>query len=183
MTKSLTAIPADLAATTFRYYDLKKNWRKVKRHLRDPAPNDILVEDFNKLTLGLWNEPFHEDQYPHDFEDRPWWPNRYNDPKLRFCNYRRYVKHGASYWLVNFTLRLAMLVEPNREWRIITSDQHSTVWDGRDTLFDFNWQALSVPPGECFCSAYDMELRPGEFMETAFAAPYSKQKKRKASTL
>ena len=42
------------------------------------------------------------------------------------------------HWLVNFSLRLAERVDPDRPWRIITSDSHSTVWDGYDLLFDFN---------------------------------------------
>jgi hypothetical protein len=31
------------------YYDLKKNWPKVRRHLQDKELNDILVRDFNKF--------------------------------------------------------------------------------------------------------------------------------------
>src|SRR5262249_25331764 len=148
MTKPVTANSADLATTAFRYYDLKKNWRKVERHLRDPDLHFILVEDFGRFTRGRWNVPFPEDLYPADFEDYQWWP----DDKFRFYPYMRYVKHGAGHWLVNFALRLAMLVEPNREWRIITSVRKSTVWDGRDTLFEFNWQAIGVPAEECFRS-------------------------------
>ena len=165
--------------TKFRYYDLKKNWRKVKRHLRDPLLNYLLVEDFNKFTRGQWNVPFPEDLYPADFEDCDWLPDRSVDPKFRHCAYMRYVKHGACHWLVNFTLRLAVLVEPNREWCIITSDQHSTVWDGHETLFEFNWQAFGVPADVCFRSAHDEVLRPGEIMEIGFAPPEAKRRQKR----
>jgi hypothetical protein len=161
----------------FRYYDLKKNWRKVKRHLSDPTLNDILVEDFNKFTFGRWNKPFRHGDYPAQFESCQWWPDSYDDPKFRFCAYMRYVKHGACHWLVNFALRLAMLVEPNREWRIITSDDHSTVWDGHDTLFEFNWQAFGIPAAECFDAAYDEELAHGEYLETDFVPHYTEDMK------
>ena len=30
------------------YYDLKKNWRKVKRHIGHPDVEAILVRDFNR---------------------------------------------------------------------------------------------------------------------------------------
>ena len=169
MTQRLKTSSAVLPTTNFRYYDLKKNWRKVKRHLKDPVLNEILVQDFNKLTLGLWNERFEHGQLPADFEDWQWWPDRSEDPNFRFCSYMMYVKHAASHWIANFTLRLAMLVEPTKEWRIITSEGHSTVWDGRDTLFDFNFQAFDVSPAECFRIAYDKELDPGEYMQTHFA--------------
>ena len=64
--------------------------------------------------------------------------------------------------MVNFALELAQLVEPNRKWRIITSDKHSTVYDGKDTLFDFNFLALGISPKECFELAYKRELKPGQ---------------------
>jgi len=64
-------------------------------------------------------------------------------PQPRFW---QYVKHAACHWIVNFALRLATLAEPRRCWRIISSDFHSTVWDGAETLFDFNYQALGEPP-------------------------------------
>ena len=46
--------------TTIRmkYYDLKKNWHRIKPHLEDKELNDILVRDFNKFTFGRWNHPF-----------------------------------------------------------------------------------------------------------------------------
>jgi hypothetical protein len=168
MTQSLASTSAVTSTTKLRYYDLKKNWRKVKRHLKDPILNEILVEDFNKFTLGLWNETFEHGQLPSDFERRQWWSIRSDEPKFRFCGYIRYVKVGACHWVVNFALRLATLVEPTREWRIITSDDHSTVWDGRGTLFEFNFQAFGVSPEECFTVAYDEELRPGEYIEAGF---------------
>ena len=36
------------------YYDLKKNWRKVRRHIDDPAVQAVLVSDMNKFTFGRW---------------------------------------------------------------------------------------------------------------------------------
>jgi hypothetical protein len=69
---------------------------------------------------------------------------------------------GACHWLVNFELCLAQLTLPKRRWRIITSDEHSTVWDGRDTLFEFNFLALKVSPDDCFRMAYSDEGEPGD---------------------
>ena len=42
-----------------KYYDLKKNWRKVRPHLVDKELNDILVRDFKRFTLGHWRRKFH----------------------------------------------------------------------------------------------------------------------------
>ena len=30
-------------------------------------------------------------------------------------------------------------------WRIITSVKHSTLWDGKRLLFDFNFSAMGIP--------------------------------------
>jgi hypothetical protein len=141
-----------------KYYDLRKKWRKVKPHLENPRVADTLVRDFNKFTYGKWRKRFTAGQYPCEFEDCDWRTRR----RGRHPEFWEYVKHAACHWLVNFTLELAQLVEPDRKWRILTSDKHSTVWDGEDTLFDFNFLALGIPPKQCFESAYEHELKPGQ---------------------
>jgi hypothetical protein len=157
----------------FRYYDLKENWRKVKRHLSDPTLNDILVEDFNKYTVGRFDKPFCHGQCPDEFEQYIDWPS--DIPTWREerrgrgqCpHYWSYAVPAGEHWIANFALETAMLVEPRRRWRIITGEFNSTVWDGRVTLFDFTHQALGRDPARCFNSAY-AELMPGEFLEVDY---------------
>jgi hypothetical protein len=62
---------------------------------------------------------------------------------------------------------------PRRTWRIITSPEHSTVWDGDQLLFDFNFQAMGIDAGECFQLAYKRELKPGQHKKVYFAEHYS----------
>jgi len=152
-----------------KYYDLKKNWHRVKPHLTDKELNDILVRDFNKCTSGRWGEKFVHDDLPSDFETCDWDCEHHGRPTC----FWRYVKHSACHWLVNFNLRLAMLVRPKKPWRIITSEDHSTVWDGDDTLFDFNLQAFEIHPDECFQLAFEEELKPGKYLQVYFAEHYS----------
>ena len=40
---------------------------------------------------------------------------------------------------------------------MITFGRHSTVWDGGDLIFDFNYQAFGVDPNECLDNASDKE--------------------------
>jgi hypothetical protein len=40
------------------------------------------------------------------------------------------------------------------------SDEHSTVWDGKDALFDFNFLALGITATECFDLVHKKELTP-----------------------
>jgi hypothetical protein len=69
-------------------------------------------------------------------------------------------------------------VQPKKPWRIITSEDHSTVWDGNDTLFDFNFQAFGIDPNECFDLAFDEELTPGTPLTVDFAEHYTVARKR-----
>ena len=138
-----------------RYYDAPRHWTKrILPNLGNKELNRILVRDFNKFTYGRWRKPFTPGCLPHEFESCGWWL----DHRGKMPRYWMYVKHAACHWLVNFNLKLATLAEPNRPWRIITSDAHSTVWDGHESFFDLNFLALGVPPQECFDLAYRREL-------------------------
>ena len=55
-------------STRMKYYDLKKNWHRVKPHLADEKLNDILVRDFNKFTFGRWGRKFTYGDLPCEFE-------------------------------------------------------------------------------------------------------------------
>jgi hypothetical protein len=161
-----------------RYYDLKRNWsRRVEPHLADPALNAVLVRDFNMFTYGRWRKPFTHGQFPRNFESCDWgWEHRGKEPR-----FWRYVKHAASHWLVNFNLRLAQLSEPGKPWHVVTSEKHSTVWDGNLTLFDFNFLAFGIPPDECFALADGEHLPPGQELEVFMAEHYSIERERTSS--
>ena len=154
-----------------RYYDFCRHWTKrIEPHLNDEELNKVLVRDFNRYTWGRWRKKFTFGQFPAQFESCDWyWNHRGRHP--RFWSY---VKHGACHWLVNFALRLAMLAEPRRPWRILTSDEHSTVWDGKETLFDLNFSALAVSPDEGYAlaSTNGRELPIGKYLKEVYLAPH-----------
>jgi hypothetical protein len=164
-----------IAATRLKYYDLLKKWRKVEPHLDNPRVVDTLVRDFDKYTSVRWGKRFTAGQYPSDREGTTFWMEGHRGRRPRFW---KYVKYGACQWLVNFALELAQLVEPNRKWRIITSRKHSTVWDGEDTLFEFNFLAFNIPPQECFDLAYKRELKPGRHTKCGYPEDWTTQGKR-----
>ena len=157
-----------IPAASMRYYDLKRHWTKrVQPHLTDPELNAILVRDFNRFIMGPGGKSFTSGQYPEEFESCDWdWDHRGPRPR-----YWRYVKQGACHWLVNFACRLANLAEPKQTWRIVTSENHSTVWDGHQTLFEFNFQAMGISAPECWKFAIDKckVLQPGQYCKTYFA--------------
>jgi hypothetical protein len=129
--------------------------------------------DFGKYVRGRWDRDFLAEQFPGDFAD--WWRQ---GKAGRRPQWWRYVSAGACHWLVNTALRMAALVEPARPWRVITSDEHSTVWDGRDMLFEFNFQAFGISADECFAlateaDAHPRELKPGKERKVGSPEHYS----------
>lgn len=158
-----------------KYYDLRRNWPKVRPHLDAPRVVSTLVRDFNRFTWGRWRQRFTAGHTPFEFESCDW----RCDHRGRRPAYWMYVKHAACHWTVNFALELAQLVEPQRPWRVLKSDKHSTVWDGAETLFDFNFQALGVSPDECFELAAlqktSREFPPGQHTRCYLAAHWKSE--------
>ena len=104
-----------------RYYPLQRHWtKKIRPHLTDEKLNATLVKDFNKFTWGRWRQKFKRGELPFTYESCDWWCT-HRGPMPR---YWQYVKHAACHWTANWALELAQLVEPNRQWRIITSQKH-----------------------------------------------------------
>jgi hypothetical protein len=158
-----------------KYYPITKKWAKIKPHIENKIVQDILVQDFNKYTMGLWGKPFTKGMKPFDFESCDWHCER----RGRRPEYWDYVKHAACHWLVNFNLELAKLVEPKKEWRIVTTQKHSTVWDGGEILFDFNFSALQIDPDEAFEMANKKHLPIGKKLTVYHAEYWGVTKKKK----
>jgi len=134
-----------------KYYPFVKKWAKIKPHLINKEFQDVLVRDFNKFTYGKWKIQFKHGMIPFEHESCDWWCSK----RGKRPEYWNYVKHAACHWLVNANLKLAQLVEPKENWQIVTNDNHSTVWNGKDILFDMNFSALNIDPQEAFDIAYN----------------------------
>lgn len=147
------------------YYPFTQRWRKIKPHLSNKQVQDVLVSDFNKFTFGRWGEYFKHGMVPFEFESCDW----HCDRKGKRPAFWDYVRHSACHWVVNFNLELAKLVEPKKQWRIVTSQGHSTVWDGENTLFDMNFCALGIEPNEAFKIANKKQLPIGKKLTVYYA--------------
>lgn len=149
------------------YYPIIEKWDVIRPQMESEEVQQILESDFDKYTMARWGKSFKRGQFPADFEDEDWASSFSGTLPEPF----RYVKQGASHWLVNAYLKAAMLVEPDRPWHIIRTLSHSAVWDREDTLFDVYGMALfkrGAP--ESFVRAVSgtnaQELAPGELLKT-----------------
>lgn len=133
-----------------KYYDLKKKWRYIKPHLKNKKLNKIIFKDVNEYQEMMgYPTKLKMGDYPYMVDGTDW----HLSQKGRPPEYRNYTLACACHSLVRFNLKLARLVEPDSEWRIISSDRHSTVWDGNETIFEFNYYAFGIPASEAFKKA------------------------------
>lgn len=146
------------------YYDPQKNWRKLKRYVNDDDIQQKLYADMLIYTRYVNRRDFQPGDKPCNFEISDWRCDR--GQRGRLPAYWDYVCGLACHWLVNFNLMLAMRVEPDRPWRIVTSAKHSTVWDGDGHIFDLNFHAKGIPAAECYDLAKGRCLKPGRFRKT-----------------
>lgn len=152
-----------------RYYDPVKHWPKIRPHLANPVVQKVLIENFNKYTTSHLNRAFTAGMYPQEFDGYDWTPD---DIDWVAPEYTNYVCHSACHFLVNHGYELARHVEPNRPWRIVTSVAHSTVWDGRNTLFDFNFLTFGIPAWKALAMAMSGRmLKPGQHLKVGYTDP------------
>lgn len=152
-----------------RHYPFGRYWTKrIVPHLADPEFRRIMKRDLNLYARGLgWKIRVEHGDLPERFDCCDW---RCNRPG-RHPRWWAYACSQACHWCVNFNLRLAMLAEPRRPWRIITSDLHSTVWDGDGLLWDLTFAATGIDPDEAFEMARGRILKPGRYRRCGLAIP------------
>lgn len=105
-------------------------------------------------------------ELPSDYDSCDW---RYfqEGRRGRKPAYWDYVCYSACHWVCDLALYVASEHAPQFKWRIVTSQKHSTVWNGckkNPVLFDINFSALGVPPKDAWnlASKFGCVLRLGE---------------------
>lgn len=152
-------------ARDFRYFDLGKHWNsRIKNIFESDVVQAQLFQDFNKFVKGKerrfnkWRSDSGSSNhvsYEYSQTDKPirwdscdWRCGRIGRP----YSFDEYVCHGACHWIVNSILLTAIIAYPDQPWVIVSSPNHSTVWDQGLTFFDINYFALKVSPEDCAIS-------------------------------
>lgn len=156
------------------FYPVQKRWRKVGAIYRSDQARAIWHPELEAFAYSRAEE----DGYA--YKPTPWreglTPSHWDSTDWRWCRGRRgpqpafwdYVVHAGCHWSCSLNLWVAMRAEPNRPWRIVTSSKHSVVWDGAETLWDLQYQALGVSATDAWDAALGQpdtqELPVGELM-------------------
>lgn len=150
------------AAVDYRYFDIGENWTKtIQPIFESKMIQTKLFQDFKKyanmkeayLNLKYKEQgstetvsfTYNRTNKPIDFDSCTWRCSRKGRPPI----FDQYVCHSACHWIVNSLLLTARIAYPSEPWIIVTSDEHSTVWDQKQTFFDMNFSALKAPPAKC----------------------------------
>lgn len=150
-----------------QYYDIQKNWKKVKPVLTSEHARRIIqfcMFDFYNQhpNRGGPSQLFNHGYLPMDSDGCDW----RLDVRGRPPEYFKYVCHGKCHWLVDVNLYCANQVCPEENWSIYTSDKHSTVINESKTLlWDMNFKALKIDPDEAFDLATNEEYNSYDLMQ------------------
>lgn len=145
-------------ASKVNYYPMQKNWRKIGPSYRRPELKRLIYNEMESYAcgraadLGIDYEysDFNLDVLPSHYDSCNWRWGIGSGIRGRKPAFWDYVCHSACYWTAQINLAVAMKTEPRHEWRLVSSDKHTTVWDGETTLFDGNFLALGVPANEAW---------------------------------
>ena len=175
------SVEIDLNPADFKYFAIGKHWtNKIKPVFESQYAQKILHHDFKKYAkvkqsdanrhykaMGLDKNvtfSFKKKDMPCDLDGGGWRYYRIGRPPA----FDSYVCKGACHWVANALLYTATKAFPKTQWQIITSDEHSTVWDGDCTFFDLNYFAMKIPPAVCFESTFSADglaiLPVGQFL-------------------
>ena len=142
----------------FRHFDIGRNWKKLApyaetKEARRRLDRDLRIysavrareadEHYKKLGhknySSSWNQ-YTEGTMPNGLD------TRCQSMSARPKKYEDYILGGGCHWIVNWSLCILEHALPKKEWRIVSSDLHSAVWDGNKTFFDITYfpRGLSI---------------------------------------
>ena len=136
-----------------KYYDIKKKWKSIRPFAESDEATSIWYYHFERYARKQkWSsKPLSPTLTPSDYDNCSWRFGHHEDPRRgRRPHFWQYACHGSCHFNVYLNLYLAECIEPDRMWVVVSSDDHSTVWDGDDTIFDLNFSAIGVPIEECW---------------------------------
>lgn len=153
-----------------RFYDIGTQWNKLRPIFRAPETRDVWFYEMclwyhypmcSESLLETFDTIHQDKRYPRCFTDCEWRKAQGEEPE-----WFNWACENACHYLVSLNLFVAQTIAPKRKWRIVSSDLHSTVWDGETTLFDINAYCFKEDIVETWelATAENTQLEPGTFM-------------------
>jgi len=165
--------PPKINPNRVKYFPIQQYWRSLKPIFESEAATGIWVMNMADFEEQRSVERGYKNMFPKnrcrlilnspsEYDSCDW---RFNRGKRgRAPAYFNYACHSACHWVADLALFVASKHSPHIQWRIITSQKHSTVWNGcktRPVLFDINFSAIGISPSE----AWILATKDGEVLE------------------
>lgn len=159
--------------TNTLYVPIQKHWRRLRPIFQSPEAAAIwkpcLVEYAQQCAIDNG----------HTYEVKAWHtsPSGYDGCDWRFGQTRRgpdpayweYVCMRACHWIVDLSLFVARCGFASEDWRIVSSQKHSTVWNGNydvPLLFDLNFLAIGTTASDALkLASTGRELKVGQYLK------------------
>jgi len=138
------------------YFPIQQNWRRLGPIYRSEEATTIWYPEmlaYQATRMELLNVTYAFPEFspslrPSSFESCDWRWNRCKPG--RHPAFWDYFCNAACHWTANLGLFVAMAANPERPWRIVQSNLHTTVWDGDSTLWDAQFLALNATPEDAW---------------------------------
>ncbi len=160
------------------YFPIQKHWRKLGPIFKSAEAKSIWLPCMKEYVYSRALEHKYKAKPKRDYEC----PAALDSCDWRWCRFDRktnkigphpafwdFVCHSACHWVVDLCLYVARKAYPKVPWQIMTSDKHSTVWNGdtkRPVMFDVNFLALEVSAKECWqLASKGRKLKPGKWLK------------------
>ena len=165
--------PPQIAINRLSFFPIQKHWRRLGPLFKSKESKSIWLPNMLEYHRNRAHEFGFKYIRKKDMEGSPacwdscdWRFNReHPGPSPGFWEF---ACHSACHWVADMCLYVASNAYPNTPWRIVTSDKHSTVWNGcpkTPVLFDVNFLAIGVKPKEAWeLASKGRMLKPGQWL-------------------
>ncbi|MEN9566485.1 MAG: hypothetical protein RLZZ69_1681 [Cyanobacteriota bacterium] len=130
------------------YFDHRKHWRKLQPIFESDEIKEASNREMNSFKLTDYhpgNRVYRNFRYPEEYDNSDW---RFERGRGRPANYLRWVCSRSCHWSAIVNLQVLWIYQPEIPWCLVTSRDHSTVWDGHKLIFDMQYYALTIPINE-----------------------------------
>lgn len=165
----------DIHFKNAEYVDIKANWRRLRPVFESDRARSIYepcMREYGEVRAEERGQTYQHregDILPRHYDSCDWRWCRDDRGRGRKPAYWDYACHSACHWVVDLALFVAQERCPSEHWRIITSQKHSTVWNGnvkKPLLFDINFSAIGVDASEALSlAAKGRELKVGKYLK------------------
>ena len=146
MGETIMEIIAPVLPSNLKYFDISRHWKTLNPIYESPEIRELALYEMNcyrecqALNYGIKFKEIKEFRYPGYFDSCDWRCDRRGRPPL----YDNWICHSACHWIANINMAVVKKAFPNREWRVINSYFHSTVFDGDRTIYDTNLKGMNI---------------------------------------